>query len=217
MKPNLAKRSIPVAIVAFLQRALARSLGSYRRPVCGVDIQKRAGRYLLDLNRDEKSLTFKIALENLRSESDLLDEESALVPEGLELQRKVVELADRYEIAAELVKEGLTQAPVARLMTAIFTEAQKAGSQHVQIDFNLNRGSFPVLYELAGNWTEMMRIPGNLEEPLRGAIARVEGIGFSVLAPHLELKQPLPADVRFTWIDSHRLDITMDPPTTDAI
>lgn len=217
MKPDLEKRSIPVAIVAFLQRAFARSLGIYKNPEFGVDIQKRAGRYLLDLKRDEKGLPFKIALENLRRDSDLLDEESALVLEGLELQRKVVELADRYQIAAELVKEAMTQPPVARLLTAIFTEAQKAGSRHLQIDFNLKRGNFPVLYELAGDWTEMMRIPGNLEEPLRGAIARVPGIGFTVLSPHLEHKHPLPANVRFNWIDSHRLDITIDPPANQLI
>ncbi len=217
MKPPLEKRSIPVAIIAFLQRAFARSVGIYRSPEYGVDIQKRAGRYLLDLRRDEKSLTFKIALENLRHDSDLLGEESALVPEGLELQRKVVELADRYEIAADFVQETMTQPPVARLLTAIFTEAKKAGSQHVQIDFNLKHGTFPVLYELAGDWTEMMRIPGNLEEPLRGAIARVAGIGFTVLSPHLEHMNPLPTDVRFNWIDSRRLDITIDPPANQLI
>jgi len=217
MKPNLEKRSIPVAIVAFLQRAFARSFGIYRSPEFGVDIQKRAGSYLLDLKRDEKSLPFKIALENLRRDSDLLEEESALVPEGLELQRKVVELADRYQIAAELVKEGLTQAPVAKLLLAIFMEARKLGGDKVHIHFNLKRGSFPVLYELAGDWTEMMWIPGNLEEPLRGAIARVEGIGFTVLAPYLEHKHPLPANVKFHWIDSQRLEIFLDRLPTDTI
>ncbi len=69
----------------------------------GVEIEERAKQYLLVLNQDEKSLDFRIALENLRFESELLWEESALAPEGLELLRKLTELAERYEIVDGLV------------------------------------------------------------------------------------------------------------------
>lgn len=217
MQPNLQKSSIPVAIAAFVQRAFGRSFGTYKDPEFGVGIEKRARRCLLLLNKDEKSLTFRIALENLRREFDLLMEESALVPEGLELQRKVVELAARYEIADLLVQEMLTQPPVVKLFTAILAEAQKAGAAEVQIDFRTNRDTFPVLQKTEGNWTEMMRVPGSLEEPLRGVIARVEGIGFAVLAPRLEQKHPLPTDLRFSWIDRQRLEITLDPPISKLL
>ncbi len=211
---NLVKRSIPVAIASFLQRAFGRSVGTHSNPEFGVGIEARAKRFLILLNKEEKSLTFRIALENLRREFDLLMEESALVPEGLELQSKVVELADRHEIADLLVREMLTQPPVVKLFNNILAKARKVGAPEVQIDFNAKGDTFPVLLNTGSNWAEMMRVPASLEEPLRGAIARVEAIGFAVLAPRLEQNHLLPTGLRFGWIDRQRLAISIDPPAS---
>lgn len=208
MLPELRKRSLLVALAAFVARAFARSYGSAKPLRFGVDIKERARRYLSKLNTSEESLTFKIALENLRRECDLLMEEAALVPEGLELQRKVVALADRYEIAQELLREALNEPPVVKLFHAILAQAREAGSNQVQIDFEAN--PIAVLTRAEGSWKEPMRIPSTLEEPLRGVIARVEGIGFGALARHIEGGAKLPREVTLKWIAPNRLEVVCE-------
>jgi hypothetical protein len=207
MAPTLQQRSTLIAIVAFLERAFWRTLGREQNPQYGEDIVRRSTRFLNLLDRDEKSLAFKIALENLRREWDLLNEEAALVPEGLELQRKAVELAGRYEIADVLVRDMLTQPPIARLFNAILADAVKAGATQVKFDFTPDQVGFSVQMKVGLGWTEMMYLPAILQMPLRGVIARVEDIGYEVLRPRLESKSPMPTALEFSWIDRQQLMI----------
>ncbi len=216
MRLNLQKRSIPIAIVAFLARAFGRSFGIYKDPQFGKGIEKRAKDYVVFLSKDEKSFLFRIALENLRRESDLLSEEVALVPEGLELHRRVVELANRYEVADRLATEMLTEPPLVKLFNGILAQALQDGANEVHINFNTTRDTFPVMLKVEGTWTEAMRIPACLEAPLRGVIARVEGIGFPVLAPRLSARVPLPQDLAFRWLDRQRLEIVINPSSSGS-
>ena len=213
MRPNLEKRSKLIAIVAFLQRTVGISFRSFQKSRFGVGIEKRARRCLSLLNTNEKGLTFKIALENLRFEFDLLMEEAALVPDGLELHRKVVELAERHEIADVIVREMFNRPPVVRLFFAILAEARNADASLVQFDLINKLDTFPVFYEVQGNRIEAMRIPSTLEVALRGMFARAEVIGFKVIAAHFEQNLSLPKDIGIKWINPQRLEITIDHPT----
>lgn len=132
-----------------------------------------------------------------------------MIPEGLELQRKVVELAGRYEIADVLVRDMLTKPPVVKLFTAVLADAVKAGGTQIKFEFLPGQEIVAVSMKVALGWSEMMTIPVTLEQPLRGVIARVEGIGHEVLRSRLELKSPGPTRLEFRWIDHQQLVILL--------
>lgn len=205
MAPTLQKRSIPIAVVAFLRSALRRAVGMEPSSRYGENIAQRSKQLLDDLSLDEGSLAFKIALEELRREFDLLNEEAALIPEGLELQRKVVELAGRYEIADLLVRDMLTKPPVVRLFSGILVDAAKAGATQIKFEFLPDQEGFSVQMQVGSVWTDMLNLPATLELPLRGIIARVEGLGYDAACPRIQ--SPMPQNLEFRWRDRQQLVI----------
>lgn len=205
MAPTLKKRSIPIAVAAFLKRVLRRTVGMEPSSQYGENIAQRSKQLLDGLSLDEGSLAFKIALEELRREFDLLDEEAALIPEGLELQKKVVELAGRYEIADVLVRDMLTKPPVVRLFSCILVDAAKAGASQIKFDFLPDQEGFSVQLWVGLVWTDMMNLPTVLELPLRGVIARVEGLGYEAACPRFQT--PMPQNLEFRWRDRQQLVI----------
>ncbi len=211
MRPNLQPRSKFIAALAFLQRLFERAIGAHENRRFGVAIAERSERYLMLLNRDEGHLTFRIALEHLRREYDLFFEESALVPAGLQLQRKLVDLAERYEIADQLVNKMFVEPPIARLFNAVVAEGAKQKASRIRIEFEPNRRGLPVQMLTEQGWSEYMLLPYNLGEAFRGVIARVEGIGYAELYAYMGQPPEMPTYVSFHRNDPQHLEIELGP------
>ena len=196
-----------VAFLSLFLRGQRNTFGIQKYPKPGENIEARASQYLTRLNSDEASLAFKIALEDLRTEYDLLFEEAALAPKGLELHRKVIELANRYEIANDIVRDSFIATPIGLVITVILAEAH-AKATKIQLDFEGDGQSIIGRIHTKGDWEVNMEIPRALAPPLRGAIARMEAIGFAALGPHMNHDKPLPNDVEFFWLNPECVEIT---------
>ncbi|MFZ4508176.1 MAG: hypothetical protein ACOYON_10835 [Fimbriimonas sp.] len=203
------KASLAVVICAFLYRAFGRAFGIYPLGKPGENVERRARAHLKRLQGDEKSLLWQIALDNMRFESDLLFEEEALRQDCLALQLKILDLSDRYEVAARLIQDYLLKSPVSRLLHAIISEAIKSGATRIQIDCTPSGKPLWVLHLCQGQWSESMQIPANLDAPLRGAIARAEAFGWSKYA-HLASLSPVAAAVRSDWVSPQVVELAME-------
>lgn len=138
-------------------------------------------------------------------------EESALVPAGLNLQRKLVELSARYEIADRLVNKMFVEAPIARVFNAVVAEGAKQQASRIRIGFEPNRRGLPVEKLTEQSWSEYMLLPYNLGEAFRGVIARVEGIGYAELYAYMNQPPEMPTYVSFHWSDQEHLEIGLGP------
>jgi type II secretory ATPase GspE/PulE/Tfp pilus assembly ATPase PilB-like protein len=204
------KRSVLVAALAFLQRAFSRSMGLYRPPRFGEETEGRARQFHRQLQENASSLSFRLALEYLRQEEDLLSEEAALGPEALGLQRNLLELADRSEIADQLVTRMLTLPPVVKLFTALLSQAIKEDAAAIQIEFDTSQELIPVRMRQHDTWVDTVRIPIELARPLRGVIARIDGIGYDKLASRVGNTTPLPTKVKISWPNEHTVELIVE-------
>ncbi len=205
----MEQRSLKVRVLAFLGRALARSRGAYVTPCYGVNVEPRAARFLTALAWPPESLTFQIALENLLEEFDLLDEECAMMPKALELQARVIELADGHEAARSLTGRMLNEPPVARLFSAILGQASEGAARGVRMEFRPE--SVDVLFQpLDGlDWHEAMRIPVALSKQVKGIADRAVRVGYASMRRHLIAPQPLPEHVTFRWESDDRFEMEL--------
>lgn len=211
-KEELRKRSSFVSLAAFLQRAGLRAVGRYKDPVYGQHFEARSARYLSALSLPIDSLRFKIALENLRREWDLLNEDAALLPKPLELQNKMLDLAKSEEIARNLVDGMLNESPLAKLFGAILSSAREDGASKARIDFPSDGKPVKVWFEVGGAWKDTMNVPSSLAEPLRGVAVRASTASYSRVRPFMNSEKPLPDEVVFEWDGDHSLTMTLSTP-----
>jgi hypothetical protein len=194
------------AAMAKLLGFLARAAGVTSRERSTGTVEVRAGRVLGRLQRNQE-LGTQMALQDLRWQRDLLEEEAALTPNGLALQARVIELASQYEQAALYVAEMLREPPVAKLWTAILARAFADGATAVRIELGDEAARhIKISYLIAGAYQEAMTVPITLRQPLLGVVKRAEFVGYRALRPHLDPEAPLPDDVSISW----SLDTTVD-------
>jgi hypothetical protein len=197
----VADRWVPV--LAFFERAF----GLHPRPTYGENLEQRAQKYLVALSVPSDSLKFRIAVEQLKRESDLLDEESALLADCLALQVKLIQIAQFNAIAHKICEEAFVNAPVCRLLAALIAKANKEGAKRLDVRFKTD--VIQVIFDIDGQAVEAMTIPENLRAPLVGAIKRTEVVGYPVMRSFIYKREDGPNDARFEWRSSEWCRIAM--------
>lgn len=171
-------KSAVASFLGHVQRIVDRT---FHRREFGQNIAARCRRHLARLDRSEQSFAFLVALHHIAQDFELLREEAALTPEGLGLQRKIVALASRFDIA-QAATQKIISAPTSQLSCAIVAQACADGASHVRVDFQSENGAITVFYRNCDAWTEACRVPSNLERPLRGALTRLASMGIEAIA-----------------------------------
>lgn len=187
----VADRWVPV--LAFFERAF----GLHPRPTYGENLEQRAQKYLVALSVPSDSLKFRIAVEQLKRESDLLDEESALLADCLALQVKLIQIAQFNAIAHEICSKAYREAPVCRLFAALVVEAAKANASEISMQFD--SASIRVSHLVAGESTESMVIPKSLRDPLVGVIKRTAAVGYLAMSEFFKKRETDITKVAFDW------------------
>jgi hypothetical protein len=215
------------AKLAFLKRAYLRTTG--RWPNWGVDVESRATQWLMFLENPSSSLGWRVELENLAFQIDLLLEEEALIDECLQLQLRVLELANEYEVVAE-IRDGVMgcTTPMNRLVSAMIQQAIQGGASEIWVAFTRDRAnqfreeyslsepppaagrdvasvlglpSGPEVYYLTGDGFHIaMMVPKNLSKALRGAFERIAAASQAGLLDRLVKMKMIPEGLEFTWV-----------------
>lgn len=192
-----------IPALAFLERAF----GLHPRPKYGENLETRAQKYLVALSGPPDNLKFRIALEQLRQEYDLLDEESALLADCLALQVKLMQIASAHSVAYKICEEAYVNAPVCRLLAALLSQANHDGAK--RFDIRINADVIQVIFDIDGQAVEAMTIPKNLGAPLIGAIKRTEAVGYPAMCKFLYKHEDAPSKVNFEWISSDSCRIVL--------
>lgn len=176
-------------LLAFLVRIIGRVQGRRLAP-----LPERAARYANRLAQAVPgSAAMGMDLLAIQREPDLLYEESALIPEVLRLQARLVELAPGDPLAASLVNLAL-ESPVWKLTSAILSHAGYSGCHAIRI---VVPAAGP-LRALDPRGAEIMTIPKSLERALHGALRLVAEVGLNALRPYLARVESLPEAVQIT-------------------
>lgn len=193
----MRKRSRWIATLAFFERALLRSLGMYKSYVPGQDIERRSREMLALLQQPKDSLRYRITLES-SFPWDLFDEESALLPDALELQARLIEIAPQEESIHLVVAKWVQGSPVSKLTLAIIEQAAKDNASQVRIEFSKGEMPVRVIHGGTAGQEPAMTIPYKLSNALKGGTMRVERSyeGIRNLADRF---RALPARLLFTW------------------
>lgn len=197
---DLARQDRLVRMLAFFERALSRRFqhAPYQ------DVAQRSRRTLGRLGGSEASLRFRVALHQLHFDWDLLSAESALDPDALRLQLRVLELASEHPEAAEAIRKEMEKAPIGRLFLAMVAQARQNDAREIDVTFRAD--AIRVDYDgVAG-----MTIPTTLAVPFRGAMCFVEAAGFSRLRAVLS-KAVVAFDLRFAWAGPDRAVLRLEP------
>jgi type II secretory ATPase GspE/PulE/Tfp pilus assembly ATPase PilB-like protein len=192
-----------IPVMAFLERAF----GAAPRPKYGENLETRAQKYLVAQSGPPDSLKFRIALEQLRREYDLLDEESALLADCLALQVKLMQIASANSVAHKICEEAYVNAPVCRLLAALLSQANHDGAK--RFDIRIKTDVIQVIFDIDGKAIEAMTIPKNLAAPLMGAIKRTEAVGYPAMCQFLYKHDDAPSEVNFDWISAVRCRIVL--------
>lgn len=174
-------------IVAFHGRTFGRFVGTYH-PVFGQDIDRRASEYLEKLSELSTPLRFEITLQNIKHEADLLIEEAALTPNGLELQAKLFELADKYATAREILYGMFKYSLFPGILRNIVTDAKAKATQTAYIRYG---DQVSVTFDTAGVLTEVAAFPSDLWPTIRGHLMRAQKVGLTKMEAYYMFKEQL--------------------------
>jgi hypothetical protein len=108
----------------------------------------------------------------------------------------------------------LTLPPVVNLVTVLLSQAIKQNATAIQFAFAANQEQMPVPLKKQGTWTDAAQIPAELARPLRGVIARFQGLGYNALSPRLKSHPPMPTKVTILWPNENLLEIHVESSPT---
>ena len=164
-------------------------------------VERRANKYLERLSGRPNSLLFKIALHDLQSEHDLLDEEAVHTEYVLELQLLIIELAASDDTARAIATTMLNEPPIAKLFgrTVLGTLSDDAPVIRIRFDDETDLDHVVIKYCKNGQWEIAATIPRDLSRALYGCAYRAEKAGYDSLLPLLANRGELPEQIRFIW------------------
>lgn len=190
-----------VALTALLQRVVHRLISP------DADVKQRAVRFRDQLNRAAK-LTRETAIINAIWDLEVLNEDSALIPECLDLQLRFLELASDNAKCANWASEELGRAPLAKLYKAIVEQASSDEFQSARLVLGK---PFYVDYGRGTQWENAMEIPQNLRLPMLGFATRLQGSGLEpmrqfagwdfISSLSVEISDSDPKVVTLRWTD----------------
>lgn len=123
------ERDRPVRPLAFFERSLVRR--SQGGPFQNVSPKSR--RELGRLVGSRTSLRFRVALQQLRFDWDLLSAEAALNPDALRLRLRVLDLSADFRAAERLIRPCFDKAPLGRLFSVIVAQADQDGATQIEL------------------------------------------------------------------------------------
>ncbi|MDR3692775.1 MAG: hypothetical protein P4L46_25570 [Fimbriimonas sp.] len=206
MPHHLGLREVGAELYVKNLASLGRLLSFRAKPFHDVDA--RAGRYLKRLETPDNTLRFRLLLETLRLQFDLLDEASALEPLSCKLQARIIELAPQFKTAKQMADRMLTETPIGVLFFGIVCQAYKSGSTCVRFEFPRNVAEAHRAQVLTvDGWVDAVSMPPDVGGPLRGYAARVEAIGYDTVREYITFRGSIPDKIAFHWLDSVTLDL----------
>jgi hypothetical protein len=201
------------SVVAFWRRVFPSRL------VSGDQAQSRACGYLHRLANVEDENAFPISLRNLSREHDLLSEEAALRPDTLELQVRIVELAQRDPEARRIADEMLSEWPIAKLFAAVLAQARTDDARSIRIDLGSSRRSeIRIWFAKPSGWSEVMTTPGDIAGAVRGFAVRLERVGYATARPYFPPRySPTPEAIHFVRLDEQTIEIALEPEIAASV
>jgi hypothetical protein len=197
-----ATSEIYVRNVAILQRILSFRAKPFE------NLESRSERLLKRLEQPNGSLRFRMILQSLKLQFDLLEEETAIQPVSRALQVRIIELAPQFVTAREMAEMMLSDVPIGVLFFGIVCQAHKSGSRFVRFDFPTkddDRNRARILSDIG--WVDAVNMPQNVGNALRGFAYRIDGVGYEIAKNYIRFRGSIPATVEFHWLDSATLDL----------
>lgn len=200
-----------IPILSFLDRACRSALGQEIRPHRGHKVAQRAGRFLARLGQPQESISFQVAVYQLRNQYDLLDEEFIEEPKVIELQQQLHRVAQSNAAAQAILTDPLFgRAPIFKLTEAIICQAKADHAKRVKINFGDGASPISVLYNIEGSWREAMAIPARLSNRLRQSFVRLEALSYPVVRPYMGFAKMQPDSIVLCWLSKNVLTVDIE-------